>query len=111
MNIFHLTAQEASDLLAGDIKIEIIDVRTAEEFDMFRIEGALNFDLSLDGFGTTICCLDKSAPYLLHCHSGDRSKQALEVLKRQDFERIYHLDGGLREWAYQGFPHIYNHTL
>jgi len=107
----NLSAQQAYDLLQSRVDLTIIDVRTSEEYEMFLIEGAVNIDISLEIFEQEIMLLDRNNAYLIHCHSGERSEKAFALLQQWGFTEIFHLDGGIREWAFQEFPHIYNHSL
>jgi len=111
MNLIHATAHEAHALLIGDPDITIIDVRTDEEFEMFFIQGAVNLDCEHEDFETHINGLDREKKYLVHCHSGDRSIETLIRFRALGFKHIIHLDGGLRDWAAQELPHIYNYTI
>ena len=111
MKITHLDVSQAHALLQSRPELVIIDVRTDEEFEMSFISGAVNFDIQGDAFEAQLGALDRSADYLIHCHSGDRSKAALTVFERLGFKHIYHMDGGMREWASQDLPHIYNYYI
>jgi rhodanese-related sulfurtransferase len=53
-------------------KIQIIDVRTAEEFRDGNIKNAINIDFKSSSFIQNISRLDKKKPYLIYCKSGNR---------------------------------------
>ncbi|MBD0296263.1 MAG: rhodanese-like domain-containing protein [Bacteroidota bacterium] len=42
--------------------------------------------------------MDKSKTYLLHCRSGKRSTKALNLMKENGFEKVYHLEGSITAW-------------
>lgn len=111
MTVQNLTPHQAYELLQKTPDLFVLDVRTPEEFEMFLIEGAINIDIEEAGFETETGALQRHIPYLIYCHSGVRSEKAVNILISQGFERLYHLEGGLREWAYLDLPHIYNHSL
>ena len=99
----HLSAPEARELLKGP-GLQIIDVRTLEEFEQGHIKGAKLADFRGSRFAAHFVRFDQAAPTLVYCKSGGRSTEALAVFKRHGFERLYHLDGGILAWQECGFP-------
>jgi|TARA_B110000495_G_C22816292_1_gene476525 rhodanese-related sulfurtransferase len=79
-------------------KIQIIDVRTAEEFRDGNIKNAINIDFKSSSFIQNISRLDKKKPYLIYCKSGNRSGKASEIMDSLGFYRIYDLRGGYMNW-------------
>lgn len=85
--------------LNGD-QLQLIDVRTPEEFKDGTIDGAANIDfLSLD-FEKRIEALSKDQAVYLFCKSGGRSGQAKMILKDHGFKEVYNLIGGYSQWPY-----------
>ena len=41
---------------------------------------------------------------ILHCASGGRSALAADTLRALGYDRVAHLDGGLKAWKEQGLP-------
>ncbi len=76
----------------------VIDVRTAEEFASGHIPAAQNIDVQQENFTSQIQSLDKSKTYLLYCRSGKRSAKALNLMKENGFDKVYHLEGGITAW-------------
>ncbi len=70
----------------------VIDVRTPAEYAAGHIAGAQNIDVEAADFGTRIAALDKTAPYLVYCHSGRRSGIAAAQMAAAGFTDI--VDGG-----------------
>ena len=58
----------------------ILDVRTPGEVAEGHLEGALFVDFLADDFRDKIVELDKSADYIVHCRSGNRSGQAVAIM-------------------------------
>jgi rhodanese-related sulfurtransferase len=108
MKITYVNVVEASSLLEIKPTLAIIDVRTGEEFEMSYIENAVNYDVQGEFFKDQLSGLDREKDYLIHCHSGQRSTDALQVFKELGFKHIYHMDGGMREWAHAELPTVYN---
>lgn len=73
----------------------LLDVRTPSEFAAGHLEGALNVDFDNPTFTSEIQKLDKSKPYFLYCRSGNRSGQAITIMKQEGFKNISELEGGI----------------
>jgi phage shock protein E len=63
----------------------VIDVRTPEETSLGYLEGAQLFDIQDGAFMANLATLDKSANYYVYCRSGNRSGQAIDVMKQAGF--------------------------
>ena len=83
---------------------QLIDVRTPQEFEKYRIKSAKNIDFKSPDFKKEIEKLDKTKPLLIYCLSGVRSKAAAEVCKELGFETVYDLGGGINAWSKAGKP-------
>jgi len=83
---------------------QLIDVRTPQEFEKYRIQGAKNIDFRCSDFKKEIEKLDKTKPVLIYCLSGARSKAALSVFRKAGFTTVYELDGGINAWSKSGRP-------
>lgn len=90
-------SQYAQALKKG--KQQLVDVRTAREFNTGHISGAKNFDLfSPSQFKNRFESLDKSKPVYIYCQSGNRSQKAAMKLIKMGFEEIIDLEGGYGRW-------------
>ena len=78
--------------------VQLIDVRTSEEYSKGFIEEAQNIDYNSTDFDNKISKLDKNKPVLLYCAMGGRSSKASKVFKSQGFKKIYDLKGGFLSW-------------
>ncbi len=101
---FGLVSPGDAALLAADESVEVIDVRTPEEFADGHIEGAVMIDFYSESFADQITDLDPEATYLVYCRSGNRSGQTLALMDELGFEQVYDLDGGVLAWDAQGGP-------
>lgn len=79
-------------------KVQLIDVRTPEEFKAGHIENAINIDFFSEQFNMDFEKLDKDKPVYIYCKSGNRSGQAAKKLSDMGFEMIYDLKGGFLGW-------------
>ena len=81
-------AAEARKLAAEGVKV--VDVRTAVEFAMGHVPGAVN--IPFDEMEKRHAELGPaSTPVLLYCRSGRRSGIAAETLKAKGFTKLYDL--------------------
>lgn len=83
--------------------IQIIDIRTPEEYSTGYIERALNIDFYDPEFVDKMNKLDKKKPLAIYCKSEGRTKEALKALNSSGFIKIYMLKGGLLMWEHQGY--------
>ena len=79
-------------------EVQLVDVRTAEEFAEGHIPGAMNMDVNGVAFEAQIATLDTERPVALYCRSGRRSKVAAEKVAKAGFE-VVELDGGILSWT------------
>lgn len=77
--------------------VQIVDVRTAEEYAAGHIPNAVNVDVLSPDFSKNIAKLDKTQPVALYCRSGRRSKSAAEQTAKLGFQ-VIELDGGILSW-------------
>lgn len=83
---------------------KIIDVRTPEEFNQARIEGALLMNIYDPGFRAEVDSLSKEEKYAIYCASGSRSASALSLFKKSGINNVCHLAGGIISWYRAGKP-------
>jgi phage shock protein E len=67
---------------------KVIDVRTAEEYEIGHVKGATN--IPVDQIETRIAGVvpDKSAPLVVHCQSGRRSARAKATLDKLGYTQV-----------------------
>lgn len=79
--------------------VQLVDVRTPEEYKNGYIANAINIDfLNPEIFSEGVKKLDKEKPIFLYCHSGGRSHKAAILLADMGFKEIYDLKDGYSEW-------------
>jgi thioredoxin 1 len=93
-----LTALDFSKQIEERIDVQLIDVRTPEEYSKGHLENSLNYNWNSSEFESQIVKLDKSKAIYVYCLSGGRSTQAVNKLKSLGFNEIYELDGGIMKW-------------
>lgn len=84
-------------LAAGNI--QLVDVRTPEEFKKGHIQNSILADWkNKKEFEGKTKSLDPAKPVYLYCAAGVRSHAAAEYLREQGFKQVYELDGGFNKW-------------
>ncbi|MEH0157154.1 rhodanese-like domain-containing protein [Limibacter armeniacum] len=92
------TVEAFKELLISLDEVQLVDVRTPEEFEEGTIEGAKLVNFKQDDFMEQMNKLDKSKPVMVFCRSGNRSGKAAKMLKEAGFEQVYDLEGGYKAW-------------
>ncbi len=92
-------ADKFKEILSEDV--QLVDVRTAQEYSAGTIEGAVNIDVLSSDFAQKIGKLDKSKKTLIFCRSGSRSARAGGMMEDMGFENIVDLSGGYMGWPYK----------
>ena len=77
---------------------QLVDVRTAKEYEEGHLKNAVNIDFNASDFTAMIEKLDKSKPVLIYCLSGGRSGNALKQFVDAGFKSTTNLDGGILKW-------------
>jgi len=81
---------------------QLIDVRTPQEYERYRIPGAKNINFRSPEFRKQIEHLDKNKSVLIYCLAGPRSKSAMEIFRQAGFKTVYELNGGVNAWLRAG---------
>lgn len=80
--------------------VQLIDVRTAKEYNEGHIDDALNIDvLNEVNFKIAIEKLNKNHPVYVYCYSGGRSNKASKIMEELGFSTIYDFSGGWSTWS------------
>ncbi len=78
----------------------VIDVRTPEEYLSGHIDNAINIPVTVIEKEIKNYTTDKNQKILLYCRSGNRSGQALEVLKNLGYTNAENIGGYEEAKAY-----------
>lgn len=100
-DVSKVKVEEAEKLIAE--KIQLLDVRTEEEWEEGRIEGAVRVDFSEKGFEEKVVkAVDPKKPVLVYCRSSGRSGRASKLMEKLGFVEIKDLEGGIMAWKKAG---------
>lgn len=104
--------RELRELLMSEPQdLQLIDVRTPEEFEIITLPKARNIDL--DHLRERIGELDPNKPTVVFCQIGMRGYLAYRILKQAGFKNVRNLTGGIKtyNWATekQSNPDIFDY--
>ncbi len=97
-----IAPEEVYEAVHNTENLQLIDVRTKEEFGEDHLKTAQNICVTDDDFKEKVAKLDKEKPVYLYCRSGKRSNQAAQIMKEMGFKEIYDMEGGFLKWDSQG---------
>ena len=98
-----MDVENFSHYLSND-SVQLVDVRTPEEFAEGHIAGAKNINVfDSDFVDEAEKALDKSKPVAVYCRSGKRSADAARELTENGFN-VTNLEGGILAWKEQHQP-------
>ncbi|MDE6564723.1 MAG: rhodanese-like domain-containing protein [Muribaculaceae bacterium] len=102
-NIVSVSAVEFEKAIKAD-SVQLLDVRSPQEFAEGHIAGAININVQSDDFRQRADKeLSKDSTILVYCRSGRRSMDAAETLTELGY-KVVNLKGGIIEWNEEGLP-------
>ncbi len=97
----NLNSDEFEKLIAEQ-DVQLLDVRTAEEYAESHLQSSTNIDVLQDSFAQKASeNLRKELPVAVYCRSGRRSRNAANILVKQGY-KVYNLDSGIIGWIADG---------
>jgi len=97
---------ELQNLIKEKKDLQLIDVRTSNEFKDGHLKGASLIDYYQADFKVQLDKLDKDKPIAVYCALGGRSGQALKIIVELGFKEAYDLAGGIKSWKGKGLEVI-----
>ena len=108
VTIQNIDTNAAQSLAAAQQQtVVILDVRTAEEYDLSHIDGAVNIDISDATFSEKVAKLDRDKTYIVHCAANvpnGRTAKSLVIMESLGFDQLLNLEGGIVAWEQAGQP-------
>jgi len=94
-NVKNVSGEEAASLIRDTKNLVILDVRSKNEYKSGHINRS-NL-MPVNEIASRITELEKfrGKPILVHCASGGRSPKAVNILLKNKFGPIYHMNHGL----------------
>ncbi|MFM1795180.1 MAG: hypothetical protein RL642_1565 [Bacteroidota bacterium] len=95
---------------AASGKVQVLDVRTADEFRSGHLNKALQANwLDSKEFNDRTSHLDKNIPVYIYCLSGGRSGAAAEALRAKGY-KVTNMEGGINAWKRNNLPLVGNNA-
>lgn len=98
-----LTPQRAVQVLNQEDALPV-DLRPEAAWKAGHIIHAVNVSAQDIAAGAAKLTKHKARTLLLYCDGGVQSATAVKALKRQGFDKVYHLRGGLNAWRGENLP-------
>jgi rhodanese-related sulfurtransferase len=97
--VARMISQEEFKKMITEKEVQIIDVRTPEEYASGNIPNAVNISSNDAQLKQKLEALDKSKPYVMYCVSGARSGNVMTMMSQMGFQEVYNLEGGYPSYA------------
>ena len=101
--IRQLSAPDLKALLESGAALELVDVRTEDERAIATIEG---FRLLDQAYHDALLLRERDTPIVFQYHHGVRSQNAAEYFRREGFQNLYNLQGGIDDWSLHVDPSV-----
>ncbi|HZH54324.1 MAG TPA: rhodanese-like domain-containing protein [Sphingobacteriaceae bacterium] len=99
-----ITVQELKAMQDRNEDFQLIDVREDFEYQESNL-GAVH--IPLGQILAEADKIDRNKPVVIHCRSGKRSAQAVQILsKREGFDNLSNLKGGILAWRDEMDPDL-----
>ncbi len=82
----------------------VLDVREDNEYKSGHVVNSLHIPLGSLAARMKELEKYKARPIVVGCRSGNRSGQACSTLKKQGFDKVYNLRGGIMAWQSDNLP-------
>ena len=90
-----LSYEEVKQKMKAEPETVLIDVRSPQEYKEGHIEGSFNLPLYSLQAQEAEKLPDKKQAIIVYCQSGNRSKKAMEILRKDGYQNVCHMQGGL----------------
>ncbi len=91
-----ISVEELKTRLDRGDRLVLLDVREPQEYAICNLGGLL---IPQNELPNRVHELDPSEEIVVHCKTGIRSAQAIELLKQMGFRKLRNLSGGIVAWA------------
>lgn len=99
--VISLISPKDLNAIGGDI--QLIDIRTPDEYAQGHLKNAVNINFYDPTFANDMNKLNKSKELYIYCRGGGRSRRASKQLGKMGFTKVYDLKGGINNWNKNSF--------
>ncbi len=92
-----VSVRQLKQKMDGHESFQLVDVREPLEYELANINGARL--IPLGELSDRLNELDRTQLTIVHCHSGQRSAQAVRLLRDAGFANVFNLEGGIARWS------------
>ena len=96
-NPYEISVQKLHTRMQSNGELHILDVREVYETEISKLDDTIL--IPLGELETRYAELDSQKEWIVHCKSGGRSAQAVELLREHGFAKVKNLVGGINAWA------------
>jgi rhodanese-related sulfurtransferase len=97
-----LSPEKALDAIKAGNGVQLIDVRTAQEFAEGHLQGAQN--VPLQELKSRLSEILPDRQIVVYCMTDGRSRQALKILKAYGYRHPQAMTGGITAWIQASYP-------
>jgi len=90
----------------ADASLVVLDVRTPAEFADGHVPGAVNIPNTELAARVAELSGARDKDVVVYCRSGRRADEALGILAKAGFKRLYHLQGDYLRWTEEKRPTV-----
>ena len=90
----------------ADQALVVLDVRTPAEYAEGHVPGAINIPNGELAARVAELADAKGRDIVVYCRTGVRASQALDVLDKAGFKRLFHLQGDYNRWTEEKRPTV-----
>jgi len=101
---YEITPQEVTQRQERNEALTILDVREPWERQTASISGSLH--IPLGDIPSRLPELDPEQHILVYCHHGVRSLSVTDWLRKQGFEKVQSISGGIDRWSLEIDPRV-----
>lgn len=102
--VAHVAQMTVLDVQAAGSKLQIVDVRSPQEWEQGHIPGAVHAFLPHLREKISQLKLDPNLPTAVYCATGYRASIGASILKQLDFRQVNNVLGSWTAWQKVGFP-------
>jgi rhodanese-related sulfurtransferase len=99
----NITPVKATELINHENAV-VVDVRPAADYSQGHIINAINIPATTLASQMNQLQKHKDKPIIVSCRSGAQSSMACKQLKKEGFENVHNLKGGILNWQSENLP-------
>ncbi len=100
-----ISIMDLRELLDQEKPLLIVDIREADEFNEFHIEGSIN--IPKPTFNDNIHLIPRDKPVYIICKYGQKSEAINSMLRSEHhYKNIFSVLGGMYDWAREYEPGV-----